>query len=265
MEYEVGRRDEEYLLLVAPDHAAQARAELAAYWEENRDWPPPEEGPPPLAGGAAAALGFSGVLVAVAVLESTRAGGWDWRAAGVGDSELIRQGAWWRAVTALTLHAGADHLAGNLLFGSLFAALLSRAWGTGPACLGMLVGGAAGNLVNALLRSSPHGFVGASTAVFAAVGSLAAWHGLARRSARGRWRPWLPWMAAAALLSLLGTEGERTDVPAHVAGLLCGTGIGLAVGWLGPPACLPAGVRTGLAWAALLLVAWSWVRAVGLG
>ena len=40
-------------------------------------------------------------------------------------------GEWWRAVTALTLHGGLSHIAGNLVFGVMFAVLASHSLGVG--------------------------------------------------------------------------------------------------------------------------------------
>lgn len=40
----------------------------------------------------------------------------------------------------------------------------------------------------------------------------------------------LPVAAGAALLAMLGTEGERTDYLAHVAGLCCGLALGMLEG-----------------------------------
>lgn len=151
-----------------------------------------------------------------------------WAAAGMLDAVRVRVfGEWYRAVTALTLHAGLTHLCGNVVFGALFLTLLARCTGAGAAVLLALLGGAAGNALTVPLRPGAFTSLGFSTALFAAIGGLAG--AMARRE--GHWRKaMLPVAAGAALLAMLGTEGENTDYLAHVAGLACGLLLGLLVG-----------------------------------
>ena len=78
-----------------------------------------------------------------------------------------------RLVTALTLHADWQHLLGNLLIGGIFISRLCRDLRSGPAWLLLLASGALGNLANAWLQNPAHRAVGASTAIFGAVGMLA--------------------------------------------------------------------------------------------
>jgi membrane associated rhomboid family serine protease len=51
---------------------------------------------------------------------------------GAGDTgAMLFSGQWWRAITALTLHADVAHLAGNVVVGGLFMAFLCREAGVG--------------------------------------------------------------------------------------------------------------------------------------
>ena len=50
-------------------------------------------------------------------------------------SWVVVRGEWWRAFTALTLHADAGHLMANLLFGVLFAYPAAQLVGVGVAWL----------------------------------------------------------------------------------------------------------------------------------
>lgn len=145
---------------------------------------------------------------------------------------ILRDGEWWRAFTALFLHADIPHLAGNLAGGAVFATLVSRAVGPLAAWPMILVCGALGNLLTAWIVS-PENFVsiGASTAVFAALGILS---GLGL-SETFRDRSNLPWarivapvLAGVVLLGWLGggAPGSNTDVLGHV----CGFGVGLLAG-----------------------------------
>jgi membrane associated rhomboid family serine protease len=100
--------------------------------------------------------------------------------------------------------------------------------GVGPGGALVLLAGAGGNLANAFLYGSAHVSVGASTAVFGAVGILGSL-GMVRRRRRAlsRWRAWLPVAAALALLGMLGSSGERVDIWAHLCGLLVGAVLGM--------------------------------------
>ena len=94
------------------------------------------------------------------------------------------RGEWWRAVTALTLHLDQAHLLGNLLFGVAIGFLAGRAFGPGIAWASILAAAAVANYADMLISPSTHRAVGASTAVFAALGLLVgfAWrHGLTLR------------------------------------------------------------------------------------
>ena len=85
-----------------------------------------------------------------------------------------------------------------------------------------------GTLANAWYQPPYHTSVGASTLVFGAVGILAAVR-VVRERDRVRKRWFLPVAGALALLAMLGTEGENTDIGAHLFGFLFGIILGLAV------------------------------------
>jgi membrane associated rhomboid family serine protease len=250
--------DDSYALLVEEGLAPRALAELAQYDRENQGWPPPPEPLPAEAPGKPHSLvGYAGLLSAVFYLERTRTFGLDWWRAGRGHAGLILAGQWWRALTALTLHADEAHLLSNLLFGAFFAFLLCRQLGAGAAWFAVLLAGTTGNLLNAQLHPADHRFVGASTAVFGAIGILSA---LQFRSRSSRWRQWASLVIGAVLLGFLGTAGQRTDVPAHVAGMGTGLLIGLVWRWL--PSPLPPRVQTLLGALTLLSLALAWVWAL---
>jgi membrane associated rhomboid family serine protease len=217
-----------WVVIVAPHEAQRARTEIAAWLAENP--PRPAEPPPrlPLADGRPGAVAYVLLMVGVALAVANFALDRDWLAAGRVDGAAMRAGEWWRAVTALTLHADLQHLAGNLFFGSLFGGFAGRYLGSGVAWLLVLLAGASGNVVNVVLQGFDHRAIGASTAVFAALGLLGAlaWAGR-RASALGRWYRWGPVIGAVALLAFTGTGGERTDIGAHLWGFAAGLGAGL--------------------------------------
>lgn len=246
-------------LLVAPWNAERARRELAAYAEDNRPDPAPPMHRHPVADAVTGVLGYWCVMVFVYVAASRNAFGVDWFAAGEGQAGLTVAGEWWRVVTALGLHADLGHIGSNLVAGSLFGFFLAEILGGGQAWLMILLAGAAGNAINALIQPASHTSVGASTAIFGAVGLLAV---LAVRYRPRRWhrglRRWAPIAAGIMLLAFLGIEGERIDVGAHIAGFAAGSGLGALILAAGQPAPTPwRSAISGAAALALFAGAWA--------
>lgn len=250
-------------LLVPPGFFATALAELRQFEAENADWPPPQPPPAPQIDNlfiTLSLLGLLGIFHNLTRLQLDLFGfsALDWVIRGNSDAGLVRSGEWWRTVTALTLHADGQHLLGNLLIGGGFILMLCRALGSGLGWSLLLASGALGNLLNAWLQAPLHRSVGASTAVFGAVGLLAAMHLLRERR---RW--YLPLASALALLALLGSEGENTDLGAHLFGLAVGFALGLPAGYLlrrhGYP---PGWLNALLALLSLTLVGGCWWLAI---
>ena len=200
-------------------------------------------------------------------LHAASNGGWfdaDWWSTGSAQAGLIRHGEWWRVFTALGLHADAGHLIANLALGSVFAVLLSERLGTGLSWLAILLAGAAGNALNAWIQPDGHTSIGASTAVFGALGLLAAlsWRQGAARGMGGL-RRWLPLAAGLMLLSFLGVGGERTDVIAHVLGFAVGVTFGALLHALDRHRARSRLGHLGCGAAALALMALAWLAAMG--
>ncbi len=148
---------------------------------------------------------------------------------------LFANGEWWRPFTALFLHADLSHLVGNLVGGAIFAALVAKTIGPWRGWLLILLCGTIGNLLNARLRF-PDEFlsIGASTAVFAALGILSGVGVVETVRERVR-MPWLriaaPAVAGVVLLGWLGGGSDaQTDVMGHVLGFGSGLVAGAAVG-----------------------------------
>ena len=163
------------------------------------------------------------VLVALAVVNGWGRG--DLFTLGDLDSARVQQGQWWRALTALTLHLDIVHLVSNLGAGVAFGFLASRQIGAGTAWLLIVVAAALANLIEAWLGTASHRSVGASTAVFAALGLLAAHAWRTRFTPSHQWaRRWAPLVAGVVLLGLLGSgaaeelPGDQDQLVAH-AGL----------------------------------------------
>ncbi len=264
-----------YHLLVPSGQVEVARAELFRYDEENVGWPPREEAPPVRSRGYVAAAVYAAILCVVFPMGEHGFLGRDILAAGALDAERVRSGELWRPLTALTLHADFAHLAGNLVFGSVFAILAAHELGAGLAWLGILASGALGNLVNAWLQEDGFVSIGASTASFAALGMLGSYEWIRRASLRLRpLRRLAPLFLAAALLGWLGVGGAesdvivegarrgRTDVVAHVAGFLAGGLAGALIGRSRLPEATPPRAQQRLGLAAVLALALAWTLAL---
>jgi len=216
-------------LLVAIEDEAAAQQELAAYEAENHDWPPM-----PAADDDSlflverpVVIPVVGGLLAIHVLSGTWRQGGDWFTNGAATTtSILEQHQWWRVITALTLHADVLHLLGNVVIGGVLAYFLCRLTGSGFGWLLILLAGGLGNAVNVLLRGSGFESVGFSTAVFGTVGILAGLRVARLTSAQD---VLVGAGGALSLLALLGSEGERTDLGAHLWGLVAGFLLGLVV------------------------------------
>jgi len=181
-----------------------------------------------------------------------------WFERGSAAAERILHGEPWRVVTALSLHADLGHVLGNAIAGTLFIGAVCGALGVGLGGALVLASGGLGNLANALFHGSHHTSVGASTAIFGALGILTTL-GVARRRRRGIGgrRALAPIAAGLGLLAMLGTSG-RADLWGHLFGLVAGAVLGLtgARAFTRPPG-LVAQWLLGGASVAIFLACWS--------
>ncbi len=220
-----------FALLVEPRFYAEARAHLLRYEDERRSPPSPPPLPAPHFQPHAwvGCLAYAAVLLWVAY--AVNGGLWRLDAFDVGDlyASAVQHGEYWRAWTALTLHLDVDHIVANLGAGIWFGWLAGRLLGPGVAWALIVNGAAAANLLEGLLATPDDRSAGASTAVFTALGLLAAYSWRERRRFPQRWaHSWAPLVAGIVLLGWLGTAGEHTDVFAHLAGFCVGVLLGAA-------------------------------------
>jgi rhomboid protease GluP len=227
-------RDDEFTLEVAAADVARAASHLTQYEAENR---PPEPVPaaPPLHPHAwMGCAGYAAWVLGVAYAISNGLVRLDAFNVGELDAARVQSGQWWRAWTALTLHVSGPHLAANLCAGIWFGYLAGRQLGVGVAWFLIVAGGGLANLAEGLLGPPWHQSVGASTAVFTALGLMSAYTWRERLALPQRWvQRWGPLVAGVSLLGWLGTAGKQTDVMAHLLGfgigVLLGAGAALAV------------------------------------
>lgn len=224
-----------YILQVEEPDVPLAEVQLKLYEAENRV-PVPPPAPLPHRHAWLGSLLYAACLLAVARVISDGLVRLDAFDTGVLDAARVQHGQWWRAWTALTLHLDGPHLAANLGAGVWFGYLAGRYIGTGTAWFLIVTGAALANLTEGLLGPPDHRSVGASTAVFTALGLMAAYSWRERLQPRQRWASrWAPLIAGVILLGWLGS-GEGTDVIAHLLGFCVGA-------LLGATAAVPAARR----------------------
>jgi len=215
----------------------------------------------PFPGAAFGAIGYAVILLLTAYCAGLGLFSADWLSLGALDAGVGRE--WWRALTALTLHLDQEHLLGNLLFGMVAGIAAGRLLGPGVAWASILAAAALANYLEVLIAPAAYRSVGASTAVFAALGLLTGLAWRQRLSLRERrWYAAAPLIAGICLLTLLGAGNAHVDVLGHALGFLFGIG----VGWLYARAAIPRnrGRRLQIAagtGAALLIVA-AWILAL---
>ena len=154
--------------------APAAATELTLYRHENARQigaRPIEE----VGEGRAGVIWYVATLLAVFFALHTDVFNRDWLGAGRLEAGPLLGGEWWRAVTALTLHIELDHLGGNLAFGAFFGYFIGRYLGAGVGWLAVLLSAGGANVLNAWAQGPAHRSIGASTAVFAALGLLVAY------------------------------------------------------------------------------------------
>lgn len=151
---------------------------------------------------------------------------------------LIGKGEWWRPFTALFLHGDGPHLIGNLASGTVFGILVAKSIGPLKGWLMILLAGTLGNaLTSAVTYPEPFVSLGASTAVFGALGILSG-IGLVENCREEVRMPYVrvlaPLLAGMVLLGLLGgaNPGEGIDVFGHVFGFSAGILAGMVCRYL---------------------------------
>jgi len=175
-------------------------------------------------------------------------------------ARLILEGEYYRCVTALMLHGDAVHLISNMFGIAIFGTAVCAVTGLGVGWLMILMTGLLGNFANALLYQSNHLSVGASTAIFGAIGVLGAYQFIRRFGQPGqRLKAYLPLAAGLALLGFLGA-GVRSDIMAHLFGFL----VGLAAGGLyGKTVAQPLerSLQWGFMAVVVLITLFAWLKA----
>jgi rhomboid protease GluP len=201
------------------------------------------------------------ILLLTAYCAGNATFGADWLS--LGSLDAGARGEWWRAVTALTLHLDQEHLLGNVLFGAVAGIAASRLLGPGVAWASILGAAALANYAEILITPITHRAVGASTAVFAALGLLSGMAWRQRLTLRERlWYRWAPLIAGICLLTLLGAGSAHVDVLGHALGFLFGLGVGWIFVRTGASKSRSPRVQVFAGFGAVLLVCAAWAFAL---
>jgi membrane associated rhomboid family serine protease len=229
-----------FRLLVEPHAFIAVREQLACFDRESVGWPPR-----PIVDHSPARKTelFTPLLWCLAVLAAFWAQG-EWPGftdAGVLDPQaLFDRGEWWRPITALFLHADIGHLVSNALSGVFVFSALLTTFGCRRGWLLLALAAVAGNLaVAALNHPGSYRSLGASTAIFAAIGLLTgrAIRVVLRADHPHRWRTlFVPLATGLTVLALYGAGGQQVDVVAHVTGFVSG----MILGFFGCSDCIGA-------------------------
>jgi len=264
----IGFNGLEFALQVHGPDALAAQYQLQLYEGESRSekpaapprMPPQRQYPHAWIG----CLLYVAVLVAIGYAVAHGIGPLDAFERGDLDAGRVQSGQWWRAWTALTLHLDAAHLAGNLGAGVWFGYLAGRQLGSGTAWLLIVTGAACANLLEAHFGPASHRAVGASTAVFTALGLLAAhsWRTRYHLPQRAVLR-WSPLVGGVVLLGWFGSAGPGTDIVAHALGFAVGCGLGAVAAGAQVRAVLERWPQWLSGAAALLSIALAWSCALG--
>jgi rhomboid protease GluP len=252
--YRLDQREGRFVLAVAAADLPAAETALAGFDAEG-----PVRPDPPAPDGGPSALGiFSAIALGAMFWVAGPSGpGSRWFEAGAASAERIASGQWWRALTALTLHADLLHLAGNVVATLIFVSAVGRWLGGGLGALVILTAAAAANLLTAAVHRTGFVSVGASTATFAALGLCAGLQVVRRlRGGARRKYAWVPLGAGLGLYAMLGV-GPGADTYAHLFGLGFGAAIGSAAA-LGGMRAPRMAVQLVLGGATLALMAASW-------
>jgi rhomboid protease GluP len=218
-----------YTVWVGEELYGRAQLCMQSYFNENREAGSFQDRSRALVSGGAVVSGVIASLVLLCFHAQIAGSGYENQITDQygSSAQAILHGDFYRSVTALMLHADMTHLAGNMTGIFVFGTAVCAVCGWGVGWLMIFMSGVAGNLINAYMHESGHISIGASTAIFGAIGILSAYQLIAsRRFHNRRLAAWAPLACGLALLGLLGSA-PHSDLGAHFFGFAAGIGMGV--------------------------------------
>ena len=224
----ITRKAKGFELYVPPAYEADALRQILSFQSENQPWKPEENEEEPVVLKNASGLWAAAALLVFYLITGPQSQDATLFHEKGALAEAICHGQVWRTVTALFLHVDFLHLLGNMAGMAIFVTAVGQTTGYGVGLALVLATGILGNSANAVFQHGQHLSVGASTAVFGALGLLGGFKlgpGKNRATTKKSYRPWLILATGITLLALLGNS-PRSDLMAHVfgwvSGILCG-------------------------------------------
>ena len=178
---------------------------------------------------------------------------------GASHAPHLREGQWWRTVSAVFIHIGLRHLLANMITLALLGPPVLRAWRVGRFTFMYLAAGLAGNWLSFALSPTIAVKAGASGAILGLLGVLAGTRIRAIRAPESspgasRFKVWHIIAMLVAFYGFVIGVGGTVDHLAHIGGLLAGCLLALVL----PPPGRPRRGERALEWAlggvSLLLV-----------
>jgi len=170
----------------------------------------------------------------------------------------ILHGELYRCVTSLMIHSDALHIISNMAGIALFGSAVCSIAGIGVGWFMILAAGITGNLLNAVLYGSSHLSIGASTAIFGAIGIIAVCQSIKKMLSGQRIKALLPFGGGVALLGILGSS-PHSDLTAHLFGFLSGSVLGGVYG-IFVKKSLGKNIQAGFFAAAIFILVTSWLH-----
>jgi rhomboid protease GluP len=216
-------------LLVEPNAFDAVREQLARYERESVHWPPTPVAAP------THKVDLIGPMLWAAVILATYRAQAEWprltTLGAVDAGQIFTHGQVWRAASALFLHASAEHVLANVLTGLFAFTALVTTFGRLRAWTLLAISAVTANLTVAAINfPGPYRSLGASTAIFAALGLMT---GRAVRHSFGWRNIALPLATGFVVLALYGAGEHEVDVGAHLVGFLVGLATGFVAGHQG--------------------------------
>ena len=218
--------EETYWLEVAEADAAKAREVLSLFQSENRRWRWQRRIPTTPLVFHWGSLIWVAVILSLHAVISRNPALYD---AGIMNATSVRNGEWWRPITAVTLHADTAHLTANAMSGFLFLGIAMGYWGAGIGLLAALLAGVAGNFAGWAVYQETARIVGASGMIMGAIGLLAVAPIPVGSLRRLPLQVLLRGLTPAAFLFVLMGFGPGTDWIGHTAGFIAGMLFGLVL------------------------------------